>query len=120
MFKIFKNRVYLCVFTAVILCFTQTVGLKANAVKGVFQDNTPVVIVVEGENAIIEAMDMAVIRVPSYSAGEKSGAFYGKVEKVSMSLFSAFWGAVGIVTTLFFWAKGEFFAAIISLIGVAI
>ncbi|EJF76008.1 hypothetical protein HWV54_02150 [Bartonella alsatica] len=111
----FKKFVCLRIFIAVILCFMQTVAIKANVVKDLSQYNRA--IAVEGKNARIGAIDIPVL---DYSVGEKSGAVYGKVEKVSVTLFVAFWGIFGIASAFFALYKGNLLTALASLMGIIV
>ncbi|WP_455465738.1 hypothetical protein [Bartonella sp. B39] len=90
MFKIFKNRMFLYVFTAFILFSVQTVDGNASIVTARFQEGK----IVLGKNTVMETVDKAVIRDDE----GQGGLAFGKIEKVS--LFTAFWGSVDILSLL--------------------
>ncbi|EJF86564.1 hypothetical protein ME1_01402 [Bartonella vinsonii subsp. arupensis OK-94-513] len=120
MFKVFKNRMYLYIFTAFILCFIQTIESHGNIIKNRFQEQerAPIaVIAATGKNTVIEAVevvkaiDMAVVR----DSEGQDGLAFGKTEKVS--LFTAFWGGVGFISVLSSLLSSDLIGVVASLIG---
>ncbi|EJF83302.1 hypothetical protein [Candidatus Bartonella washoeensis] len=110
MFKIFQNRLCLCVLTAFILCFVQTVESYANSTKERFQEVAPfAVVVANGKNIV--PVDMAVI----HDVEGQDGLAFGKTEKVSF--FTAFWGGVGFISVLSSLLSSDLIGIVASLIG---
>ncbi|MCZ2159083.1 hypothetical protein NPX99_07425 [Bartonella sp. 220] len=120
MFKVFKNRTRLYIFTAFILCLLQTIESYGNITKNHFQaqEGAPVAaIAATGKNTaleaveVVKAIDMAVIR----DAEEQDGLAFGKIEKVS--LFAAFWGGVGFISVLSSLLSSDLIGVVASLLG---
>ncbi|GAA5109132.1 hypothetical protein [Bartonella jaculi] len=111
MFKIFKNRMWLYIFTGLILCFLPTVESHANIIKDRFQEGESVAAITSGKNRVVEEVDMAVI----HGAEEQGGWLaLGKIERVS--LFAAFWGGVGIIYLFSSLATGNISGVVVSII----
>ncbi|VEJ45849.1 hypothetical protein [Bartonella vinsonii] len=120
MFKVFKNRMCLYIFTAFIFCLLQTIESYGNLTKNHFQaqEGAPVAaIAATGKNTaleaveVVKAIDMAVIR----DAEGQDGLAFVKAGK--MPLFTAFWGGVGFISILSSLLSSDFVGVIASLLG---
>lgn len=108
MFKLFKNRLYLYVFTAFILCFTQNIEGNASIIEPQLREE--ILVIAPERDTVAKAVDMAVIR----NTTEQGGLAFGKVEKVSY--FAMFWGGVSVVSLLASLAVADVIGAVISIV----
>ncbi|WP_273758655.1 hypothetical protein [Bartonella sp. AU55XJBT] len=114
MFKVFKNRVCSFTFTLLILFFVQIIEGNASFVKNQFQERMAVTVSTVDNNAVIKAVERAVI----YGIEEQDGVAFGKIEKVSAYSGNVFWGGIGVFSLLASLCVGDIVGTFISLLGI--
>ncbi len=108
MFKLFKNRLYLCVFTAFILCFTQNIEGNASVMEAQLREE--ILVIASERDTVSKTVDMAVFR----NTREQGGLAFGTVERVSY--FEMFWGGISVVSLLASFAAADILGVVVSIV----
>ncbi|WP_156851434.1 hypothetical protein [Bartonella refiksaydamii] len=108
MFKLFKNRLCLCIFTEFMLCFAQNIEGNTRIMEN--QIRKELLVIAPNRDTIAKVVDTAVIR----NTKEQGWSAFRNVERVSF--FKRFWGCVSIISLLSFLAAADILGVVVSIV----